>query len=60
MHLANAESKIQYVKGFFERTTVDLAEGDIAILHLDGDLYESVKAPLNKLWQKIVIWGGGY
>lgn len=57
MHLANIESKIQYVKGFFERTTVDLAVGDIAILHLDGDLYESVKAPLNNLWQKVVIGG---
>ena len=29
----------------------------MAILHLDGDLYESIKAPLNNLWQKVVIGG---
>ena len=29
----------------------------IALLHLDGDLYDSINAPLQNLWQKVVIGG---
>lgn len=57
MKLADIDSKIDYVKGFFDKTTENLEVGDISILHLDGDLYESVKTPLNNLWQKVVIGG---
>ncbi|MDC1016408.1 macrocin O-methyltransferase [Planktomarina temperata] len=57
MKLANVDSKINYVKGFFDKTTENLEVDDISILHLDGDLYESVKTPLNNLWQKVVIGG---
>ena len=57
LKLAGIDRKIDYVEGFFNQTTKDLEVVDIAILHLDGDLYESIKAPLNNLWQKVVIGG---
>jgi len=57
MKLADIDSKIDYVEGFFDKTTENLEVENISILHLDGDLYESVKTPLNNLWQKVVIGG---
>ena len=45
------------VEGFFETTTKDLVVDDIAILHLDGDLYSSIKEPLLNLSKKVVKGG---
>lgn len=45
------------VKGFFEKTTRSLTVDKIAILHLDGDLYESIKQPLKNLSDKVIIGG---
>ena len=54
---ADIDSEITYVEGFFDKTTLDFQSDQIAILHLDGDLYESVLHPLNNLWEKVVIGG---
>ena len=59
MVLKNAEvdEDIDFIKGFFDTTTKNLATESISILHLDGDLYESVRDPLNNLWNKVSIGG---
>ena len=51
----------ELVKGFFEKT-LELQEnidklGDIAVLRLDGDWYNSVKICLDKLYEKVVEGG---
>ena len=51
----------ELVKGFFEET-LELEEnidklGDIAVLRLDGDWYNSVKICLNKLYEKVIEGG---
>lgn len=48
---------INIVPGFFNQTTKNLQTEKIAILHLDGDLYESIKIPLLNLAPKIVNGG---
>ena len=59
--LAELDSKdfneIKIVKGFFDKTTQKLKVKKISILHLDGDLYDSVLSPLNNLWEKVSIGG---
>ena len=42
-----------FIKGFFEDTTKNMDIETIAILHLDGDLYSSVKDPLLNLSDKV-------
>jgi len=52
-------SNLELVKGFFNDTTPFLAAKEIriGILHCDGDLYHSVKSPLDNLNGKIAIGG---
>jgi hypothetical protein len=52
-------SNIKLIKGFFDKTTEELSKKDISIgiLHCDGDLYHSVKDPLNNFHAKIVSGG---
>jgi O-methyltransferase len=57
IELADLDDEVEIVKGFFDKTTVSLSVDKIAILHLDGDLYESLLTPLNNLWHKISIGG---
>ena len=47
---------MRLVKGFFDNT-LSSYEGRIALLHLDGDLYESYKVPLATLYDKVVRGG---
>ena len=47
---------MKLVKGFFDQT-LSSYEGKIALLHLDGDLYESYKVSLNVLYRKVVRGG---
>ena len=54
---ADIDSEITYLEGFFDKTTLDFQSNAIAILHLDGDLYESTLHPLKNLWKKVVIGG---
>jgi len=49
---------IHYVPGFFQQTHDKYPKSRrIAILHLDGDLYESYKYPLSNLYEQIVPGG---
>ena len=54
---ADIHSNITFIKGFFDKTTLNLPTDEIAILHLDGDLYESVLHPLNNLWKQVTVGG---
>lgn len=50
---------LEIIKGFFDKTTLTLKQRNlnIGILHLDGDLYLSIKDPLKNL-SKLVVKGG--
>ncbi|VUZ29010.1 Uncharacterised protein [uncultured Comamonas sp.] len=45
------------IKGFFDETVHQIAAPKIALLHLDSDLYLSIKTPLATLADKISIGG---
>ncbi len=51
------KNQLNIIKGFFEKTTKDLKIKKISILHLDGDLYKSIKDPLENLSNKVVKGG---
>jgi hypothetical protein len=51
------QDRLEFVKGFFNVTTPTLNTDKISILHLDGDLYESILSPLENLWNKVQIGG---
>lgn len=51
------EEKLRVIEGFFDKTTQTLELSQIALLHLDGDLYESVRDPLNNLANRIAVGG---
>jgi hypothetical protein len=44
---------IHIVKGWFEDTLASASTGPIAVLHLDGDWYESTRQILNALYDRI-------
>ncbi len=46
------DKRIRLVKGWFDQT-LPAYHGHIALLHLDGDLYESYKVPLETLYDKV-------
>ena len=48
--------RVRLIKGFFT-STLPHYEGNIALLHLDGDLYESYKTSLEMLYDKVVPGG---
>ena len=48
---------ITLVKGWFSETTPGYDGPQIALLHLDGDLYISYKDPLEALWPKLAAGG---
>ncbi|MCD1599746.1 TylF/MycF/NovP-related O-methyltransferase [Rheinheimera aquimaris] len=48
---------LNIIKGFFSDTINHISSERIAILHLDGDLYQSVKVPLFGLADKVVPGG---
>ena len=52
-----SDDKLKVVKGYFNQTSANLDVQNIAILHLDGDLYESVLIPLENLWERVSING---
>ena len=54
---AGLNEDIIFIKGFFKETTKNLSIERISILHLDGDLYESIRDPLNNLWSKVSLGG---
>jgi len=50
------KEEIKYVKGWFEETTIGF-DKDIAILRLDGDLYNSTLVCLQNLYPKVIEGG---
>jgi len=52
------DSKTKFVKGFFKDTLHNLNTKTIAVLRLDGDMYESTVQALVALYDKVSI--GGY
>ena len=48
--------RVKLVKGYFDRTLPSY-NGQIALLHLDGDLYESYRIPLTELYGKVAPGG---
>lgn len=55
--LESGASELLVVEGFFGETCYSTTTGRIGILHLDGDLYESTKGPLDALASRIVPGG---
>jgi O-methyltransferase len=49
--------KVKIVPGWFDETLVRQPIGDIAILHIDADWYESVKIVLDTLYDRVVPGG---
>jgi O-methyltransferase len=45
--------QVHFVKGLFQDTLPGVAVSKIALLHIDGDWYESVKACLDNLYDKV-------
>ncbi len=51
------DTKIRLVKGFFDKSLSSYSGEKIALLHLDGDLYESYRDPLALLYPKVAKGG---
>ena len=49
--------KLNILEGFFNETISEIKSNEIALLHLDGDLYESVRHPLFELAEKMSVGG---
>ena len=49
----NAAEQVEFVKGLFQETLPVTPIPQIALLHIDGDWYESVKACLDHLYDKV-------
>ncbi len=54
---AGVAENITLVRGWFSETTPGYAGPEIALLHLDGDLYTSYKDPLEALWPRLAVGG---
>lgn len=50
-------NELVVIQGFFDQTVHQVSSENIAILHLDGDLYASVKTPLSVLADKVTQGG---
>jgi predicted O-methyltransferase YrrM len=53
----NVADDVEFVKGLFQETLPASSVSAIAVLHIDGDWYESVKVCLNVLYDKVVPGG---
>lgn len=53
-----SQDRIHLVEGWFQNTLPSYAGGPIALVHIDGDWYESVRTCLESLWPRVVP--GGY
>lgn len=49
--------RVKFLKGWFRDTLKTADIGDLAILRLDGDMYESTMDALNALYDRVVIGG---
>lgn len=48
---------IKFFKGYFHQSIPKVKFESIGILHLDGDLYQSILEPLKLLWKYVIIGG---
>jgi hypothetical protein len=53
----DAEENVHFVKGLFQNTLPTAGIDRIALLHIDGDWYESVKVCLENLYDKVAAGG---
>ena len=53
----HAAENVYFVKGLFQQTLPAAPMSEIALLHIDGDWYESVKVCLDSLYDKVVPGG---
>jgi hypothetical protein len=53
----HVEDRVHFVKGLFQETLPTASVSEIALLHIDGDWYESVKTCLDNLYDKVVPGG---
>ena len=53
----NIAENVEFVKGLFQETLPVTPVSRIAVLHIDGDWYESVKVCLDVLYDKVVPGG---
>ncbi len=53
----NVEKDVHFVKGLFQNTLPTAEIGQIALLHIDGDWYESVRTCLENLYDKVAVGG---
>ena len=51
------DSQVKFLKGFFKDTLPAAPIEQLAVLRLDGDLYESVAGPLEYLYPKVAVGG---
>jgi len=51
------DDQVVFIKGFFRETMANVPSRQIAILRLDGDMYESTIDPLNHLYDRISYGG---
>lgn len=56
-HRLNLTQDAEFVKGLFQHTLPVTPISHIALLHIDGDWYESVKVCLDQLYDKVVPGG---
>ena len=56
-HTLGVADGVEFVKGLFQQTLPQSRIGGIALLHIDGDWYESVKACLEHLYDKVTPGG---
>ena len=53
----DVESGVHFVKGLFQDTLASAGTGPIALLHIDGDWYESVRVCLERLYDQVSLGG---
>lgn len=56
-HRLNIADNVEFVEGLFQETLPVTPVSRIAVLHIDGDWYESVRVCLNSLYYKVVPGG---
>ena len=52
------DDQVRFVKGWFSETLAAAPIGQLALLRLDGDMYESTRVALDSLYSKLSV--GGY
>ena len=52
-----ARETVTLVPGLFQDTLIGWNRGPIALLHLDGDWYESIRTSLSSLWPHVAPGG---